>query len=130
MPTTHGGVLKPELCVQAGQDSQVEDTAGKSQFLRRRDVESHSRRTGHRFQEMADLPELKCPGERGCFPGCGWKQPFSRKTGRWDGRGPRPVPRGPGQRERSPGGWFVTAGWLRPESTALESGRGMNGAPN
>lgn len=35
-----------------------------SQVLRRRDGESQSRRTGHRFQEMADRPELKCPGER------------------------------------------------------------------
>lgn len=76
------GILKPDLCLQARQSSRGHSALRSAQFPRRQDGESHSRRTDHGFQEMARLPELKCPGERGWLSRMWMDSGFNRKDGR------------------------------------------------
>lgn len=92
------GSLKPDLCLQARQSSRGHLALRSARFPRRQDGESHSRRTDHGFQEMAHLPELKCPGERGWLSRMWMESGFNRKDGRL-----RNGSRGPGDFVLCPG---------------------------
>lgn len=120
------GIFKPDLCLQARQARREHSALRRARGARLQHGGVSPGERSRRFQEMAPLPELKCPGERGWLSRMWMKTGLHRKEGTfrmgpgWPGILLCPVPPEPigwAGSSGQAGGFFVKpSSWDSPGS--------------